>query len=97
MAIIYTFLNGICFNIVLLLFYIILDFSGVDWMNVRQKLVQQQFLNNEEGVIKRLTQVYTQASNDINQNIADLMARSDANSSSVGFIKSIIRRQYRSK
>lgn len=52
-------------------------------MNGKQKLVQQQFLNNEEGVIKRLTQVYTQASKDINQNIADLMARSDANSSSV--------------
>lgn len=52
-------------------------------MNGRQKLVQQQFLNNEEGVIKRLTQVYAQASKDINQNIADLMARSDANSSSV--------------
>lgn len=52
-------------------------------MNKRQKLVQQQFLDNEDVVIKRLKQVYTQASKDINQNIADLMARNDADSSSV--------------
>ena len=34
-------------------------------MNKRQKLVQQQFLNNEEAVIKRLKQVYNQAQKDI--------------------------------
>ena len=34
-------------------------------MNKRQKLVQQQFLNNEEAVIRRLKQVYNQAQNDI--------------------------------
>lgn len=34
-------------------------------MNKRQKLVQDQFLNNEEAVIKRLKQVYNQAQKDI--------------------------------
>ena len=34
-------------------------------MNKRQKLVQKQFLNNEEAVIKRLKQVYNQAQKDI--------------------------------
>ncbi len=34
-------------------------------MNKRQKLVQQQFLNNEEAVIKRLTQVYNQSLKDV--------------------------------
>ena len=34
-------------------------------MNKRQKLVQQQFLNNEEAVIKRLTTVYNNSLDDI--------------------------------
>ena len=34
-------------------------------MNKQQKLVQQQFLNNEEAVIKRLKQVYGQSLKDI--------------------------------
>ncbi len=34
-------------------------------MNKRQKLVQQQFLDNEKGVIKRLNQVYSQSLKDI--------------------------------
>lgn len=52
-------------------------------MNKRQKIVQQQYINNEQAVINRLKQVYTQALKDIDQNIENLMARSDANSSSV--------------
>lgn len=39
-------------------------------MNKRQKLVQEQFLNNEEAVIKRLTQVY-------NQSLKDVTAKSE--------------------
>ena len=35
-------------------------------MNKRQKLVQKQFLDNEEAVIKRLGQVYNQSLKDIN-------------------------------
>ena len=35
-------------------------------MNKRQKLVQAQFLNNEEAVIRRLKQVYGQSLKDIN-------------------------------
>ena len=34
-------------------------------MNRRQKLVQQQFLNNEEAVIRRLKSIYSQAQKDI--------------------------------
>lgn len=34
-------------------------------MNKRQKIVQQQFINNEEAVIKRLKQVYNQSLKDI--------------------------------
>lgn len=41
-------------------------------MNRRQKLVQQQFLNNEEAVIKRLEQVYGQSLKDITGKIAVL-------------------------
>lgn len=36
-------------------------------MNKRQKIVQQQFLNNEEAVIKRLKQVYNQSLKDIKE------------------------------
>lgn len=39
-------------------------------MNKRQKIVQQQFLGNEEAVIKRLTQVY-------NQSLKDVTAKSE--------------------
>ena len=46
-------------------------------MNRRQKLVQQQFLNNEEAVIKRLEQVYGQALKDIDGKIEKLMKRFD--------------------
>ena len=41
-------------------------------MNKRQKLVQQQFLDNEEAVIKRLGQVYGQSLKDINEKIKNL-------------------------
>jgi len=41
-------------------------------MNKRQKLVQAQFLNNEEAVIRRLKQVYGQSLKDINGKISDL-------------------------
>ena len=34
-------------------------------MNNRQRLVQQQFLNNEKGVMKRLFQVYSVSLEDI--------------------------------
>ena len=47
-------------------------------MNSRQKIVQKEFLKNEEAVIKRLKQVYTQSLKDINQNIEDLMSRTDS-------------------
>ena len=46
-------------------------------MNRRQKLIQQQFLNNEAGIIKRLEQVYKQAQKDIDGNIEKLMERFD--------------------
>ena len=46
-------------------------------MNQRQKLVQQQFLNNEEAVIKRLKQVYGQSLKDINAKIKDLQFKID--------------------
>ena len=36
-------------------------------MNKRQKLIQQQFLNNEEEVIKRLKKVYSQSLKDITE------------------------------
>lgn len=41
-------------------------------MNNRQKLVQEQFLNEEEKVIKRLNQVYNQSLKDINGKIKNL-------------------------
>lgn len=41
-------------------------------MNKRQKLVQEQFLNNEEAVIKRLDQVYGKSLDDINDKIKNL-------------------------
>lgn len=41
-------------------------------MNKRQKLVQQQFLNDEETVIKRLKKVYDQSLKDINKSIFEL-------------------------
>lgn len=41
-------------------------------MNHRQKLVQRQFLNDEEKVIKRLKTVYNQSMKDINGKIAVL-------------------------
>ena len=41
-------------------------------MNKRQKLVQQQFLNNEEAVIKRLKQVYTKSYDDICKTVSEL-------------------------
>jgi len=46
-------------------------------MNRRQKLVQQQFLDNEQAVIKRLEQVYGVALKDINAKIEKLMKRFD--------------------
>lgn len=41
-------------------------------MNRRQKLVQQQFLNDEEAVIKRLKTVYNQSLTDINKKVFEL-------------------------
>jgi hypothetical protein len=41
-------------------------------MNKRQKLVQQQFLDNEEAVIKRLNQVYTKSYDDICKTVSEL-------------------------
>ena len=41
-------------------------------MNRRQKLVQQQFLNNEQAVIKRLQYIYDGALTDINKKIREL-------------------------
>lgn len=41
-------------------------------MNRRQKLVQQQYLNNEEAVIKRLKQVYNQSLKDVNDKVKNL-------------------------
>lgn len=41
-------------------------------MNKRQKIVQQQFLDNEEAVIKRLKQVYGQSLKDINTKSQEL-------------------------
>lgn len=41
-------------------------------MNKNQKLVQQQFINNEEAVIKRLKSVYKQSLKDIEEKAKDL-------------------------
>lgn len=41
-------------------------------MNHRQKLVQRQFLNDEEAVIKRLKTVYGQSLKDINKKVFEL-------------------------
>lgn len=41
-------------------------------MNKRQHIVQQQFLNNEAAVLKRLKTVYNQSSKDINARIKEL-------------------------
>ena len=41
-------------------------------MNKHQKLVQQQFINNEEAVINRLKQVYGQSLKDITGKVANL-------------------------
>ena len=41
-------------------------------MNKYQKLVQKQFLNDEETVIKRLKSIYNQSYKDINKNIVNL-------------------------
>lgn len=46
-------------------------------MNRRQKLVQSQFLNNEEAVIKRLEKVYGVAQKDINDKIKNLQLKID--------------------
>ena len=41
-------------------------------MNNRQKLIQKQFLNNEEAVIERLNKIYTQSLIDIEDKIKNL-------------------------
>lgn len=41
-------------------------------MNNRQKMVQRQFLNNEEAVIKRLNQVYRKSLSDVQDKIKNL-------------------------
>lgn len=46
-------------------------------MNYRQKMVQQQFLNNEEAVIRRLTQVYKQSLKDCTAKAAQFQAQID--------------------
>ena len=44
-------------------------------MNQRQKLVQKQFLNNEEAVIKKLKTVYSQALRDIEKKALELQSQ----------------------
>ena len=46
-------------------------------MNSRQKLVQQQFLNNEEKVINRLKWVYNKSVQDVNDTIKNLQFKID--------------------
>ena len=46
-------------------------------MNKYQKLVQQQFLNDEETVIKRLKKIYSVSLNDINSKVAQLQSDID--------------------
>lgn len=41
-------------------------------MNKRQKLVQQQFLNDEEAVVKRLKTIYNQSLKDITKKVSEL-------------------------
>lgn len=52
-------------------------------MNSRQKIVQQQYIDNEKAVLNRLKQVYGKALDDINKNIEDLMSRTDSDTASV--------------
>ena len=47
-------------------------------MNQRQKETQQVFLNNEKAVLKQLEGNYKDALNEINNRIAILQAREDA-------------------
>ncbi|MBR5004286.1 MAG: hypothetical protein IKY14_02330, partial [Erysipelotrichaceae bacterium] len=47
-------------------------------MNKRQKIVQEQFLNNEEAVIRRLKQVYNQSLKDITKKAEDLQNQINA-------------------
>ena len=47
-------------------------------MNSRQKEVQQQYLNNEKAVLKKLEQNYKDALGEINSKIEILMSRQDA-------------------
>ena len=47
-------------------------------MNKKQKEVQQQFLDNEKAVLKKIEQNYKDAFNEINSKIELLMARKDA-------------------
>ena len=44
-------------------------------MNKRQKIVQEEFLNNEEAVIKRLKQVYNQSLKDITRKSHELQVQ----------------------
>ena len=47
-------------------------------MNRQQKEVQQQFLNNEKTVLKKLESNYKDALDEINDRIAILQSRNDA-------------------
>lgn len=47
-------------------------------MNRRQKIVQKQFLDNEEAVIKRLNQVYGKSLEDITKRVSELDSSIDA-------------------
>ena len=47
-------------------------------MNRQQKEVQQQFLNNEKTVLKKLGSNYKDALDEINDRIAILQSRNDA-------------------
>lgn len=47
-------------------------------MNKTQKLVQEQFLNNEEAVIRRLKSVYNQSLKDITEKTKELQAQIEA-------------------
>lgn len=47
-------------------------------MNKRQKIVQEEFLDNEEAIINELEDTYTKALRDIEKKIQILLARDDA-------------------
>lgn len=53
-------------------------------MNKRQKLVQEQFINNEEAVIKRLKSVYKQSQKDIETKAFELQSQINSLDAMIG-------------